>query len=465
MTQKEPSVAQIQNRNKEPLPATESRSTSASELEVELVPVRNSSTLATTLLLVASMAGVGILGLPHTMAAMGWSGALFILLYGALACFTTRVFLLKLFIVSGFDAARYAPSEIYDYSRLGEAAFGERGALLTHLTQNITLGGSTVIYLIVSGLMLHTLIPHAPSKFFTLLVGLLLGIASNISLNMTDMYGNAVLASVTTCVVALTIVSGSLIAYPSAAASTEFLTDSSALSSFAVFAYAFGGHSLHPSAYASGSGRASWRTATKYAYPIVTLGFYLPAALISYLSIGNALRQQDTIFDSFLLVFNGRYQWLVVLGTVSMLFHMIMVLPIISMPVVDRLEYTVFSFSALGVPYAPRKHSTVAWHRLAARFVIIMLFTALAIAMPYFVELMAIVGSVSVTCDVLVFPAVFYLRLVPDAKWHYTALFTAVFGVLTAIASLCIAVPAFVEKINDGGNPFENIFSFGENAV
>jgi len=76
--------------------------------------------------------------------------------------------------------------------------------------------------------------------------------------------------------------------------------------------------------------------------------------------------------------------------------------------------------------------------------------TALALLVPYPVEWMAIIGSVSIACDVYIFPSVFYVRVIrPSLFRKIRAYLIAVFGIVGSLIGLSIAVPHLIQRIEE----------------
>eukprot|EP01079_Euglenida_sp_SAG-EU17-18_P006285 gene6285-6100_t len=96
------------------------------------------------------MAGVGVLGNPEALSQGGWVGVTSLFVCALVAYICTRVYLYE--IMQAIEAKGIG---IVDFSTVGRAAFGTGGSIATHVSQNVTLSGVTVIFLVVFGILMH----------------------------------------------------------------------------------------------------------------------------------------------------------------------------------------------------------------------------------------------------------------------------------------------------------------------
>lgn len=92
--------------------------------------------------IVATMAGVGVLGMPTAVATSGWVGLVLLLTTAVIAMITANLL--------GAIMTRMPQASIRDYTSLAGAAFGRPGVIITNFTQYVTLGGVSVIFLLLS---------------------------------------------------------------------------------------------------------------------------------------------------------------------------------------------------------------------------------------------------------------------------------------------------------------------------
>jgi len=430
---------------------------------MEVQRAKPPSWLGSALLIVSAMAGVGLLGLPRALAHTGWLG-LVVLALCALFSYITTGHYLRILLAS-IDPDWVG---VIDYSVLGYQAFGQAGGVLAHITQNTTLIGSSIIYLVVVGHMLHTLTPVVPAPAYSSVAGVLLCVFVCFVPSLRKVRWNAYLAVSSTCLVAVLILGMLLVAEVPEPELVNF--DYSGLAyTFAVFTYAFGGHSIHPSIFAITGNMGVWRKATLFAFPVTALLLYMPVAAVSYRVFGRSLIAVDSVFEALDGTLPPGFAPLYVVAVVAMTLHVVMTLPIIFIPVLQRLEASVIGHCC-AQPRVVELHSMELSERpancctanRAMRIVVTLAITLLAALLPYVTELMAIVASLSIACDVYIFPSLFYLqRTNQSVSWASKALawLIVLFGLVGATAGLAKAIPALAAKITD-----DTAFSSGSSS-
>jgi len=91
---------------------------------------------------IANMAGVGVLGLPSSLAQSGWSGLILLVLTCIMECYTGKILIY---------AMNAEGRTLRTYQDIGRAAFGEAGYMWTLVFQNLTLLFVTTLFLILAG--------------------------------------------------------------------------------------------------------------------------------------------------------------------------------------------------------------------------------------------------------------------------------------------------------------------------
>lgn len=412
--------------------------------------MEENSWTTSALLIISCMAGVGTIGLPHAIAETGWTSLFLLPFCGTLAFITSGIFLRRVFVKLEFK-----PTDILvDYAYLGREVFGPVGEWAAHISQNTTLLGSTIIYLVLLGDMFHEMMLFIPASGFTAIMGVLLCVFVCVVPNLQYLIWNGYIGMLSTLMVVFFIIlmlTASDVYEPKIRA---FDVRGIAYS-FAVITYAFGGHSVHPSIFAAGTGSGDWGRATRLAYPLTTLCIFLPVAGLSYRVLGESLRAQETIFASLSPLLQSRYWFLMAFGLSFMCVHILFTLPILFIPVLQRIEKA----SAGGCCYRPPHVDIHASElrlirslkpKLITRALLTSVVTIIAILLPYATDLMAIVACLSVAWDVYIFPTLLYLKThshLPGWQMKSLAYFIIVFGVIGAVAGLAVTIPALIEEI------------------
>lgn len=411
------------------------------------------------LLIVSAMAGVGMLGLPRALAHSGWLGLPLLLTCGLFAYITSGRYLRVL--LSGLNVESV---EIIDYSTLGYEAFGVPGRVATHFTQNVTLVGSSIIYIVVIGHMLHMLLDAVPQQVFSSIAGLLLGLFVCFVPSLEHVRWNAWFAVGTTVLTALLILSMLFIS-PVAEPELVLLDQGGLAYTFAVFTFAYGGHSVHPSIFATTRSTVGWARATIAAFFTTVFFLYLPVATISYRVLGANLVLADSVLEALAVVVPSNFSFLFIIAVLSMTVHVTLALPVLFIPTLQRIEATVIGNHCKPAKYVdvgnlesaqlePPANCCTA-HR-SVRIAVTLAVTLLAVLLPYITELMAIVACVSMACDVYIFPSLFMLHRSGGSMSRPAkalAWLIALFGMIGAVAGLGRAIPALVAKIAEDSVP------------
>eukprot|EP01129_Flabellula_baltica_P011655 TRINITY_DN5150_c0_g1_i2.p1 TRINITY_DN5150_c0_g1~~TRINITY_DN5150_c0_g1_i2.p1 ORF type:complete len:302 (-),score=22.06 TRINITY_DN5150_c0_g1_i2:39-944(-) len=223
---------------------------------------------------------------------------------------------------------------------------------------------------------------------------------------------------------------------------------------FSVFSFAFGGHSLLPNFYAEMSETKDWWKSTNFSYNFVLFVLYVPMGVIGYLTYGPFLDSKDNILGILANEDFGGYTHyqlfytLVQICAVLIIIHLLSVLPIISNPV-NKKMVKIFSCGS----------QTTAGSILIRTTVIIIL-TLIAIFVPYFLLMIGLVSSISVVCDVYLFPVLFSWKIDPPQNYLLMIIlgFIFLFGITGASIGLYTSITGILNNIS--GDPFKDMFVF-----
>jgi hypothetical protein len=140
--------------------------------------------------------------------------------------------------------------------------------------------------------------------------------------------------------------------------------------------------------------------------------------------------------------------------------HVVVALPIIFIPVLQRIEASMIGDRCQQTPNfvevaridsaslaQPVNCCTV---KRSVRIVVTLGVTLIAVLIPYLTELIAIVACLSIAFDVYIFPSLFMLqRCGASMRWYSksVAWLIVLFGMVGAMAGLSQAVPELLAKI------------------
>jgi len=299
------------------------------EKEADLIEPTN-SWRTSAILIVGATAGVGVLGLPQAVAKSGWIGIVLLLLCGAMSRTTSHTFLGKLLDHTRFNHTGHLASGVLDYATLGEVAFGHTGKVATLISQNITLAGSVVIYLVVLGQLCNGLFPRISSGWFTLVSSGMLTLFVIARKDMRKMKWVGYVAVATTCVMVLCLLGILWGQKETTVSETKIVKWDTLFISLSVFTFAFGGHSIQTSIYTAGRGYKDWRRASNVGYVFTILLLYLPLSYFSYEVLGETLLEADTIFDLFSQSEETASSMYFQMGSISIIIHIMMALPMLA---------------------------------------------------------------------------------------------------------------------------------------
>ena len=439
--------------------------------------------LQTAFYMTAQMAGVGVLGMPQATQQSGYLG-LPLLVVTAAVCMITANLL-------GSIMMRMDQAAIRDYPSIGGAAFGRAGAALATASQYSTLAGVSVVFLLLAGNFLNGIVCAVPARFFTVLVGftmIVLLIAIPVMKVRTDRFSLffffflsqevrflAYLGVVTTAVAAWYAIVLALVYYfdgpcynavpgvaPVCAACQHDVFQLSIASGFSVFSFAFGGHSSIPNFFVEMKHPRHFYRTTAVVYPTVLLLLYLPMAAVGYVAYGRGLAQSsfNTVLDTILFFQPSQRVSYYVINAV-LIVHLLCALPIILTPVCLRFQRALIADKAARMARS--------WQMVVVRVSVIASLTVVAIVVPYFLPMISIVTDISVVFSVYIFPAIFYWKL--RTHWRHGAVLTVLqraglvliilYGLLGSALGLREAIPGLIGAVQQTGNPFANIFTFG----
>eukprot|EP01130_Rhizamoeba_saxonica_P017754 TRINITY_DN8682_c0_g1_i1.p1 TRINITY_DN8682_c0_g1~~TRINITY_DN8682_c0_g1_i1.p1 ORF type:complete len:453 (-),score=72.58 TRINITY_DN8682_c0_g1_i1:23-1381(-) len=434
----------------------------ASYLVPNVTNIKPNSWKGTSSLIIAAMAGAGVLGIPLAVNMSGWIGIVILIFCGIFSNITSNLL--------GDLMNRITYEEVKDYSSIGEFAFGRAGKIATNITQYITLSGVTIIFLILVGILMHAVEPCIPAKFYTILGGLLTMILTIALPNMKEAKWISFFGIFTTLVTVIVSCIVSILFFTSSDYELErevyemdhsYVNINQIPTAFSIFAFAFGGHSLLPNLYAEMRSTHEWYKATNLSYNAVLLILYLPVAIIGYAVYGSYLGTSGAsdileVLDN--PSFGSAYKIPVSIAEILLIMHLASVLPIVSNPILKRVERIFTSQDDsfgddITVPLVKR---------ILFRCSTIAVLTIIALFFPFFLQMVGIITSLSVVCDVYIFPVLFSWRINPPKSYAMSFLlfFILVWGVVGSITGLISNVNGLIEATKQSDPFSSDMFKF-----
>ncbi|XP_013451398.2 lysine histidine transporter 1 [Medicago truncatula] len=291
---------------------------------------------------VTAMVGAGVLGLPFSMAALGWGPGLAILVLSWIITLYT--------LWQMVEMHEMVPGKRLDtYNELGQHAFGEKLGLWIVMPQQLVVQvGSDIVYMVTGGASLqkfhNTVCPSCkPIKlsFFIMIFASAHFVLSHLP-NLNSISGVSLVAAVMSMSYSTIAWAGSIhkgvlenVQYSSKATTTagsvfDFFNALGAV------AFAFAGHSVVleiqatiPSTPEKPSKGPMWKGVV-VAYIIVAL-CYFPVAIIGYWIFGNGVKDN-------ILVSLENPAWLIAMANFFVVLHVIGSYQVFAMPVFDLIE-------------------------------------------------------------------------------------------------------------------------------
>jgi len=408
---------------------------------------------STASLIVCAMAGVGVLGLPGAMNSSGWLGILLLFIVPIFSAYTGLILT---------KSIENTSRKVKDYSEIGEEAFGIWGRRVAQFSVYLTLGGVSVIFLILLGILMHGIVgPKIGYGFWTLAIGL--GIAAPLAIalksyseiKIISWFGFAATASVVIVCVILSLVFYFGDTYESNKAMHDFSTVFINLKTFAigfsVFSFAFGATAIYPSIYVKMANREHWNRAIIGGY-CASLSLYAPMAIIGYLVYGSFLGSKgiQTILDA-VLFFDTNTGVIVKICSAVMILHILLAFPIVINPI----------FLVLEERFQDKSKSEFLM-RLIIRGITMTFFVVIALFFPYFLDVMSLLSCISVSLTGFILPCLFYWKIcspgIPEKVFLSLIIF---FGIVGSVVGIYVSSESLVANVKAQPNPFSGLFTFG----
>lgn len=356
--------------------------------------------LSTALVIVCQMAGVGILQLPYVLRQGGWVCLGFIV-----ACALSTNYTAKLLIRACYAGG---PVPVCDsYGSLGLLAFGRAGRAVAVFFESTTLIGVSTLFLILSGKFLEELFGGLPMRQWIIVAACIGGLPVLVLRTVAEVRG---LPLVGVVAVSATVVAVLVEARSPIPAHTDVALTDGLIPAFSGMCLSFAAHAGLPSVEAAMREPHKFDSAVNLAYALV-LAIYLPLATVGYAVYG------DAVFSPILCSL-PRHGW-VQKGAKSLItIHVLLTYPVLMTLFLSTTEQAIGLEPGVGHVLK----------RTLLRAACVSATALIAVAVPYFADVMSLLGAVCVVMTTFVLPALFYSRLVAD-RWRDRLLPLLVAGV------------------------------------
>lgn len=382
----------------------------------------------TVILIVAEMAGGGILSFPKAVSGAGlWLGLVLVLIAGLVSAYTGEI-LARCYAMTKQRRAAFAvpvwttnsiclvaadlenqtknagktKSEVeHDtagsylerspYACIAGEACGNAGVFAVTGSQIITLIGVSVVFLLISGINLNMLFPQHSALFYSMVCTLL--IAPLTLLRPGHVWGTAIIAVIASVALAIVIIILCATDTTAAGSYTPLPTPTFATfgQSFGAILFGFGGHALFPALQSTMKKPEQFRYAIGNAYFIV-LTMYISVSAVAVTTFGGST--ESNILQSF--TESGLQKF----GIVAVTAHLLFAVITIQLPVGQILDHCFHVNKHLGVRHVCVRVATMGLTAV----------TLWGLQSKFFCVI-ALIGGTTTNLMTLVFPSLFYLLL------------------------------------------------------
>lgn len=359
------------------------------ETETLHPPHRGTSFLRTLLNGFNALSGVGILSIPYALSEGGWLSLILLFMVAMICCYT------GLLLKRCMDVS---PS-IRSYSDIGELAFGNKGRVLIAVFMYLELYLVAIEFIILESDNLNKLLPNMSFKVFELTIagkqGFIL-IAALVILPTTWLRSMSLLAYISaggalaSIVVVVSVLWAGTLDGVGFHGEGRLINLSGFPTAVSLYAFCYCGHAVFPTIYTSMKDRSQFSKMLVLCFLLCTLN-YGTMGVIGYLMYGQDLESQITLN--------------LPLGKISSMIA-------ISTTLIN--PFTKFGLMITPVANAMEERFKIQSNRaicLLIRTLLVISTVVVALTVPFFAYLMALIGSFLSSTASMVLPCICYLKI------------------------------------------------------
>ncbi|KAJ1929685.1 hypothetical protein IWQ60_000959 [Tieghemiomyces parasiticus] len=379
---------------------------------------------------VCVMAGTGILQLPYCIKQGGWLSLIWIVVAAVVSNYTGILLIRSLYTQLG---VRHS-----SFSDVAGAAFGHRGRVLTRIFKDVSSIGTCTLFLILAGFNLNTLVtPEAGLvgvRYWIIGCAALITVPYVVMRTIQDAVIMSVFGAATTGMMVVIILGLGVLDLPNRPSHDYVLVDVAGFPvALSAICFSFGGNVVWPQVEHGLRDRRTWPRVLTTATTIVSV-MYLMVATLGYL-----VYDAESASPIFLNLPPGAA---LTVANLMVTVHVLLTTPIMMSSVSTEFEaeYHAQYFATgeitppaslgstgdlgLGLGSVAKSSAQLWWDDLLFRALIripLMTLTMLcAIFVPFFADVMSLLGSLIYAMLIFVFPVVIYGRLTGWAAFRHT---------------------------------------------
>ncbi|KAF9434269.1 hypothetical protein BGZ76_008302 [Entomortierella beljakovae] len=374
----------------------ESLSSGSFDLRSSFIPEGKATNFQAYVNIVSVLAGAGTLGLPYALRDSGWVGLVILALACAMAIYSSQ----KLIQCLYYDGH----TRLREYPDIAKAAFGIPGrVIVTFFYNSIALGGP-VLYLILTGTNIHDLATQVGCdisiKLWIVIAAVVMVVPIIITKTMREVAFLSIFGALSTAVVVFIVVIASIInsdeAHERYDINHDIVIPRHLPLALATFAFSYGGNVIFPHVEESMKNKRAWNKIIFLGILTVTFLYFL-CAITGYAVYGDKVES-----PIYLNLERGATR---TTATIIITLHVLLAIPLFlttfNMQIERALKYEKRGWS----------EKKQFMFRAINRTLSMVFVAGIAVVVPYFAQVMALLGALSDGMLTFVFPIVFYLKL------------------------------------------------------
>ncbi|KAF8955158.1 hypothetical protein BGZ46_002714 [Entomortierella lignicola] len=363
---------------------------------VNNIPVGKSTNFEAYVNIVSVLAGAGTLGLPAALRDSGWVGLIILALACGMAIYSNQK-LIKCLYYDGRTRLR-------EYPDVAHAAFGIPGRILaTFFYNSIALGGP-VLYLILTGTNIHDLASqvgcNVTLKEWIIIAAAVMVVPIIATKTMREVAFLSIFGALSTAVVVVIVMIASIVNSGKAHAEGPIYHDVAIPRNLplalATFAFSYGGNVVFPHVEESMKNKKAWNKLVFLGIMTATLLYFL-CSISGYAVYGTSVKS-----PIYMNLSRGTTR---TVATIIITLHVLLAIPLFLTTFNMQIE-TALKYEERG--WSKKKQFVC---RAITRTLSMVLVATIAVFVPYFGQLMSLLGALSDGMLTFVFPLVFYLKL------------------------------------------------------
>ncbi|KAG0037264.1 hypothetical protein BGZ82_002864 [Podila clonocystis] len=383
---------------------------------------------------VCVVAGTGTLGLPYALALGGWIGVGILVLSLIMSVYTAML-LMKCVYYNG----KYRLSS---YQEVGRHAYGTPGLVAVWFFHTSIVLGAPIMYLILSGTEMKTLIPSADIsvKAWIWISAAVVAVPFVTMKTLKEVAVMSVFGALATVVLVVVAVRGSVMDMGKVVPNMvhNVIIPANLPTTVASISICFGGNVVYFHVEEAMRYPRSWNRVVAAALGTCAI-LYLATAIPGYMAYGSAARSP--------ILINLPQDIFTKIGTVVIIIHVILAAPIL-------LTSFALEFERLTDITVARRGKVMerVW-RTVSRLVVVAVCGAIACVVPYFDSFLSLLGALGNCSLIFVMPIVFYFKLI---GWRQMKWYELVWCAIIVLIGVVSAVIGSIDAIKDLKRKFES---------